>query len=273
MQILILGMHRSGTSLVTRIINMMGAYFAPEGVALDPNPDNPKGYWERKDVVQCNINIFKLHDATWPNIVQWPMPHIPQPLPEALDRSMRLLVMYMDAFRPWVMKDPRLCLTLPYWRPLLEVPVCVVVYRDPVEIGRSLHLRQSAPMSVERGIALWEFYAAALLNSVAGLPCVFTAHAEFIQDPIMATRRLYAGLTDVGIQGLRLPYDREITAFIDPRLYRSKPSAQMSGDYRLNDRQQALVAMLRGKKHPQGVLTISEESKNILQQSVSTPYP
>ena len=40
MQIIVLGMHRSGTSLVTRLINMMGAYFGPEG-SLAPSVLHP----------------------------------------------------------------------------------------------------------------------------------------------------------------------------------------------------------------------------------------
>jgi hypothetical protein len=42
MQILVLGMHRSGTSMVARLLNMMGAYFAPEGVEMDQSTPNWK---------------------------------------------------------------------------------------------------------------------------------------------------------------------------------------------------------------------------------------
>ena len=50
MQLLVLGMHRSGTSMVTRLLNMAGAYFGPEGIATEANEENPKGFWERRDV-------------------------------------------------------------------------------------------------------------------------------------------------------------------------------------------------------------------------------
>ena len=54
MQLIILGMHRSGTSMVTRLVNMMGAYFGPEGVSLGANDENPKGFWERRDVLDLD---------------------------------------------------------------------------------------------------------------------------------------------------------------------------------------------------------------------------
>src|SRR6266508_1408860 len=43
-------MHRSGTSAVTRLLNMAGAYFGPEGSATQVNEENTKGFWERQDV-------------------------------------------------------------------------------------------------------------------------------------------------------------------------------------------------------------------------------
>ena len=42
MQILVLGMHRSGTSMVARLLNMMGVYFAPEGASTGANQETPK---------------------------------------------------------------------------------------------------------------------------------------------------------------------------------------------------------------------------------------
>lgn len=49
MQLMVLGMHRSGTSVLTRVLNMMGAYFGPEGIIAATNDENPKGFWERRD--------------------------------------------------------------------------------------------------------------------------------------------------------------------------------------------------------------------------------
>src|SRR5581483_3195323 len=107
MQIIVLGMHRSGTSLVTRMINMMGAYVGPENISMGFNRDNPKGFWERSDIVQIDVALLKLYDATWPNITHWPLPHAPRELPPDLWRQMKLLILNIDAHRPWVMKDPR----------------------------------------------------------------------------------------------------------------------------------------------------------------------
>ena len=58
-QILVLGMHRSGTSMIARILNLMGIYYATEDQIMLPTENNAKGYWERKNVLglilQMNI--------------------------------------------------------------------------------------------------------------------------------------------------------------------------------------------------------------------------
>jgi len=277
MQIIVLGMHRSGTSIVTRMVNMMGAYFGPEGSMLDLTQDNPKGYWERKDVLNYNIFLLKLHDVDWTgyNPANWPLPHHPKDVPPALWDRIKTLIINMDAHRPWVMKDPRLCLTLPYWKKLLEVPVCVIVHRDPLEIAQSLtRIRHTyMPMPHERGIALWEFYTAALLTASAELPRLFVSHADFLHDPVSATARLYHGLTAQGVQGLRLPSGREIIAFIDPALYRSKPKAQDNQAPALTGYQRELMAMMRGEYPPKAELGVSEESMKLLREAIPVAHP
>jgi len=266
MQIIVLGMHRSGTSLVTRMVSMMGAYVGEAASMLGFTKDNPKGYWERKDVIDYNIALLKLHGTDWAgyNPLNWPMPYRPTDVPPALQQSMKSLILHMNAHQPWVMKDPRLCLTFPCWKPLLEAPVCVIVYRDPLEIAESLYTRSKMPL--EYAVALWEFYAVAALNVSAELPRVFVSHSDFLYDPVSTTAQLYHGLAAAGVKGLKLPSNAEITDFIDPALYRSKPKESALTGYR-----QDLAAMMRGDYAPKGVLTVSEASRNVMR--IGLPIP
>ena len=81
MQILVLGMHRSGTSMVARLLNMMGAYFAPEGVEMPAYPENPKGFWERQGVLLC-IRLLRSANCEWYRISSFTVDKIPN---EALE--------------------------------------------------------------------------------------------------------------------------------------------------------------------------------------------
>ncbi|MDE3038078.1 MAG: sulfotransferase [Pseudomonadota bacterium] len=267
MQIIILGMHRSGTSLTTRLINMMGAYVGPEGMC-GFNQDNPKGYWERRDVVECNVSLLKLHNPDWralnvtPWVIDWKPPHQGPALP----LQMKTIVFNMDSHRPWVMKDPYMCLTLPHWKPLLEVPVFVIVYRDPLEIAQSLRIRKYDTIpSLHRGMALWEAYAVSLLNASAGLPRIFVLHSDMMADPVNTTAQIYHAMVAQGVHGLRLPYAREINAYMNHSLYRAKTGAMDDDAPALNSFQQELAAMMRGERPVPENLAVSDASKTILE--------
>ena len=81
MQILVLGMHRSGTSMVARLLNMMGAYFAPQGVQMPAHPENPKDFWERQGVLLC-IRLLRSANCEWYRISSFTVDKIPN---EALE--------------------------------------------------------------------------------------------------------------------------------------------------------------------------------------------
>ena len=71
--IIVLGMHRSGTSLLTRALMECGLYLGEEGDLVSPHEaDNPEGYWEHKQVVSINdriLGIFGGTDQRPPNLV------------------------------------------------------------------------------------------------------------------------------------------------------------------------------------------------------------
>lgn len=259
MQIIVLGMHRSGTSLVTRLVNMMGAYFGPEGSALPANHDNPKGFWERLDIIHLNDALLAPHGCDWAHLSGLPAG---LPLSEGKTaHGIQRLVMGMDAFRPWVMKDPRHCLTLPAWLPYLEVPVAIITHRDPLEIVRSLMKRNG--LTPAHALSLWEYHAVGLLNASRKLPRIFVAHKDALADPVGFTAQLYDALTERDVRGLRLPSPREILAFIDPQLYR----AQAEESLKLSPAQQQLCAILQGKQPQAGTLSVSTESAAIMRSA------
>ena len=65
--ICILGMHRSGTSLLTRVLNLMGVYLGPDAHLLQPLAENPKGFWEHKEIWKLNEDILWRLGGSWHN--------------------------------------------------------------------------------------------------------------------------------------------------------------------------------------------------------------
>lgn len=116
---LVLGMHRSGTSVLTAALQLLGAEL---GAALvPPAADNPGGYFENAAAVAINEALLLALGGGW---------DCPEPLPEGWLRSdaaetaragIRRLLAAEFAEAGWhALKDPRLCRLLPLWLPELE---------------------------------------------------------------------------------------------------------------------------------------------------------
>lgn len=241
MQIIVLGMHRSGTSAVARLLNMMGAYFAPERMELPATVANPKGYWERRDVVNLHEEIFDELDMAWDQISQFENTSLTETLQQKYASRIQEIILGLDAYRPWMLKDPRLCLLLPLWRPYLEFPVCVHVYRDPIQIAQSLQQRDGA--TIQFGMALWEKYTLHAFSNTANIPTILVRYEDVMCDPINTIHNLYTKLSELDVQGLRLPADKEILNFIEPSLFHAKGDAALQAKY-INGQQKSLVEQI-----------------------------
>ncbi|QQS54593.1 MAG: glycosyltransferase [Candidatus Competibacteraceae bacterium] len=238
MQIFVIGMHRSGTSITTRLLNLMGAYFGPEGISTGANEENPKGFWERRDVRTLNDMILHSTQAEWYRINNFSLDKIPENTGAEFHKKASRLILELDAHRPWVLKEPRFCLTFPLWREHLEFPVCIYVHRSPIQIAQSLKTRNGFPLQF--GVSLWEKYTIEALKITKNCPKIFILHSTFLAQPIQAVANLYEQLTALGCQGLRIPHDKEILAFVEPDLHRQKGSSDFEAGF-INKQQATLI--------------------------------
>lgn len=230
MQVFVCGMHRSGTSMVARLLNLMGMYFGPEGSGLPVNRENPKGFWERRDVVELNDRLLAATDSVWYDVYGFLMRGAGWRPPRTLVDELRAKLLDIDAYRPWFIKDPRLCLTLPYWLELCERPVVVVCSRSPQAVIASLAKRTEITgldFTVDEAMALWEAYNVGLLRNVHNVSCVFVRYEDMLDAPERACIELVAELERIGLKGLRMPHAADIAAFVDAQLQRSSAIAQV----------------------------------------------
>lgn len=164
--VFVAGMHRSGTSMATRALNLLGFGLGPKSGLLPSAPDNPMGFWESKDVVHLNNRLLAFLGGTWDE---------PPMLDPGWHRSSRL-----HAFVPelheclahirstndpahYVIKDPRLSLLMPLWRSAVTESDVVLVLRHPRAVCQSLNRRNG--FTYEKTARLWLRYVASSLES------------------------------------------------------------------------------------------------------------
>jgi len=142
--LLVLGMHRSGTSATTRVANLLGADLGSD--LIQPSPDNPDGFWEHAEAVRINEALLEALGRTWYDMRE--MPSGWQGTDAAVKALAQIEALVRNDFQTaslCAIKDPRLCLTAPLWIKALQdmdfEVVCLFVVRDPREVVSSLHVR------------------------------------------------------------------------------------------------------------------------------------
>lgn len=154
--ILVLGMHRSGTSAVAGVAHMLGATAPAHPIPVAE--DNPLGFWESMAVLGVDDWILQQGNAAWYDCLTFNSNRLDEQQ-RGVALSLIMLSMmseYTGAPLPLI-KDPRLCVMLDLWLPALRalnlVPRALLVLRRPAEVIASLVQRDNLPAEVSA--ALW----------------------------------------------------------------------------------------------------------------------
>ncbi len=194
--VVVLGAHRSGTSLVASSIESMG--FSLGDALMPPGEDNPKGFFEDLDIVGTNDALLCEFGSSWdiPALFysQKPLSY-PQ---EYVDSAVKLLKQRTSIHKNFALKDPRICLLVPFWDAVfrkLDVDVkYIFVYRNPLEVASSLLERDNIP--IKTGAELWLMYCLAALRSIES-ECYFVAYESLLDQPEQQLDQLAAFLSEV----------------------------------------------------------------------------
>jgi len=220
-QMLVLGMHHAGTSLVSNLTMMMGAY----GGEMDEllfHPENPLKYWERKDVVSLDESrlVAGLSNAVSerynvPEWVAYGFDAAKDALPIHKSEKAQGIVNKLNQRPPWVTKDPRMCLVANEWIQLLDAPMCIIMHREPLSVANSMMI-YSHNVSLSEWSSAYEAYYESALRACAGKPTAVVQHSELMTKPYVAVQKLYKELVSAGVEGLALPSEEKVNRLIRP---------------------------------------------------------
>lgn len=244
--ILVMGMHRSGTSAMAGALVKAGLCPGDESGLYPADENNQKGFYEQRSLVGINESILvrellqlfpDLHEygcskdpedlgglgwlaGAWADNLVQPMAD------ELIQSGMKKFLQSLWSDNPdhtaYVIKDPRMSLTLPAWETCLKDPLVLIMLRHPAAVARSLWKRDR----IHPGYAyhLWAGYTGAALKNTRHLRRYLIDYDQFISKPEMSMQAIFSWLVSNGVdltaQGLE-----DALKFVSPELRHHQPDA------------------------------------------------
>ena len=216
--VLVVGMHRSGTSAVTRVLNLLGCAL-PRTVSAGAF-DNVSGFWENPAIRDLNDEILESAGTAWYGWEVFDPRWYSTPVADGLrERAQALLENELEAERLFVLKDPRFCRLLPFWidaaREFGAEPVIVCPIRNPLDVARSLEARDGIDPYV--GLLMWLRSVLEAEAASRDVTRAFLRYERFLSEPHSIVDRLGDTL---GIAWPRCSTDTDlaIEEFLSPSL-------------------------------------------------------
>lgn len=181
--ILVLGMHRSGTSALTRVLNLLGAYVGNDLLAA--KADNAGGFWEHAEAVAIHDRLLAALGRSWHDARELPSGWMQSTAGKvAAGEVAQLIERDMKGERLWTVKDPRMCRLAPLWIQVLRglgiATKAVLVVRDPYEVASSLHVRDG--WSHRHAYLMWIEHLLEAIRATADVPRALVSYQQLLGD-------------------------------------------------------------------------------------------
>lgn len=271
--VFILGMHRSGTSALTRLMNIMGMQLGKD--LLGAKEGNEAGHWEPMKVIDLNERVLAALGRTWSDPREMDIGWLEQREIRALIPEARLLLEAEYLQHPlWAIKDPRLSRLLPFWTAALsdaEVATssqrAILAVRHPWEVASSLCKRDGMPLS--QGLLLWLQHTNEALHASHGMKRVVVAYDNLLKDwrteIERIDRNLELGLSQSSSSSNFGDRDEMAGIFLDGRLRHENVE---SADVPVPEDLLSLYGKLRVAESEEDILVVAEQS-NLIARSAS----
>jgi hypothetical protein len=206
-------MHRSGTSALTRVLNLCGAALPP-GRLLPPNDANLDGFWESEPLVHLHDEVLAACGMVWDSTRAFPRDWFASDAAQAFRRRIFDFIQpKLAESRVLVIKDPRLCQLIPLWLGLAAahgIDLSVVIpLRNPIEVAASLEERDGMPRA--HALLLWLRHFVQAEHDTRGVSRCFVTYEALVED-VPGTVRTMAAVLPIEPQD----HEQTVAEFVNP---------------------------------------------------------
>ena len=225
--ILILGMHRSGTSALTRVVSLMGAAL-PKSI-LGKNHSNLRGHWESEVLIKSHEAFLARFDSDWKDWQRLKMPRKTSLKAQSFIEEFQTLLEseFSKADDVWLVKEPRICrfasLYIDALKEASESLHSVIMVRNPLEVAASLEARDD--MNKLDALHLWLTHMLEAEIATRGERRSMIAYDDFLMSPVKTAQKLSKDFD------FSLPYNvndvkSQIESYVSPSLKRQSLASE-----------------------------------------------
>ncbi|MCT8997415.1 hypothetical protein [Chelativorans intermedius] len=224
--VLVLGMHRSGTSAMTRVFSLLGCDLPAN--LMGANETNKAGHWESTAICRFNDRVLESAGSCWHDWQAFHPGWLRSPKARTFrEEALGVLEQEFGGSRLFVLKDPRICRLAPFWLDVLAAagarPLVVLPLRNPLEVAASLQKRNGFEPAF--GHLLWLRHVLAAEAATRGLARIFLGYDSMLRSWARVVERAEERF------GLSLPRKSsaataEIEAFLTDKLRHHREASE-----------------------------------------------
>jgi len=218
--ILVVGMHRSGTSAITRVLNLLGCDL-PSALMRESAQNNEAGFWESLRIMHLNDDILASAESAWNDWQAFePAWHASPVAGEFRERARAVLESEYSDSHLFVLKDPRICRFLSFWidvvRDFGAEPLIVLPLRNPLDVAASLEGRNAIDPSL--GGLIWLRHVLDAEAESRNVARAWLRYERLLSEPQTQIDRLSNDLNVSWPRHSSVKVEREINQFLSPEL-------------------------------------------------------
>ncbi len=187
--ILVLGMHRSGTSVITRALETLGVCLGDD--LLPGKEDNPKGFFEDRKLQKANDDLLVSNGCYWDSVE---LPFLSGTTSGTVASYQDTITSLISGNESWIFgfKDPRMCRLWPLWDSLLrELDIntsVVLMMRHPFAVAKSLASRDAMPWEIS--LLLWRLHNIGAIEGLIHWGGSFVSYEILLENPEQTIRTI-----------------------------------------------------------------------------------
>ena len=250
--IIVLGVERSGTSVVAEMVHKWGAYAGPLEKLHKADAHAPRGYWEYEPLwdLLAELGDFDAGGTWWDSNFQRRMAE--KAADPVYKQKATALMAEMHKGDPWFWKDPALSHFLPFWKQIWGDAVYIITVRNPFDTAVSWQKFIMPPnvgtrvSFIAMNLLRWQHMMTLILQHTEDAQHrLFLGYEDIIHSPRVQAEKLTAFLDS--IFGKRSPRIQAMMDVVEPRLWRNDCETLFEQASEATPEQKALYAFAKQK--------------------------